>query len=152
MCSVQLSFSVIQMLIVNICILWNNLEDDWKLQAENFCFGPKGNSYQNFTSSHTGIITKLMLRYKSSCCYQSPPPRISYEYDEELFYFATTNQTNTAIIPNPSATELLRPRYNETVATRVFDDYNISARIGEDFRVWYLLDESCVDVYAMFCD
>lgn len=143
--------------------------DGWKLQATNVCFGAKDDSYGKFTLKHTGTITKLKLNHTGEVatlnCWLdrgNVGSRWGCHYaDKHLIHTAITDKDNTIIIPNSNPPyNYLLPGYHGNSSYLQFDGLNITARYGDELRIWYIEDlrdvesdnggRSCTDVYAMF--
>lgn len=148
-----------------------NLDNDWKLQARNVCFGAKGDSYGNFTLTHTGILTKLKLQHKGEGTLNCNVDRSNivsrWGCHENLLWIiiAITNKENKIIFPKPPPSQpyYFLPGYHGNSMFLVFNSYNITATSGDELRIWFLGDlrdwfekytsgTSCADVHAVFCD
>ncbi|XP_057293984.1 uncharacterized protein LOC130622541 [Hydractinia symbiolongicarpus] len=146
--------------------------EDWKLQATNVCFGAKNDSYGNFTLRDDGILTKLKLHHNGdatlNCNFNQGVSHSRWgcaHYATGLLGIAITNEENIIMFPNPPPIHFTYnlPGYNDSSPFIVFQNYNIPAKIDDEFRIWYLEDfglsqeddnsgRSCTDVYAVFCD
>lgn len=154
------------------CFRLPYVADDWKLQATNVCFGAKDDSYGNFTLKHTGTITKLKLKHTGEeatlNCDRYLSNNVGSRWGcysgEKLIVTAITDKNNTLIIPNSNPLHHYSlPGYHGNSTYLQFDYLNISARCGDELRIWYLQDlrdytefnnegRSCTDVHAVFHD
>ncbi|XP_057296007.1 uncharacterized protein LOC130624958 [Hydractinia symbiolongicarpus] len=150
--------------------------DDWKLQATNVCFGVKGDSYGNFTLKHTGTIKKLKLEHTGEEGTLNCRSNVSnvtsrwgcHYFGEERISTVITDKNNRVLIPNFEFLKIrfvqsyYLPGYHGNSPYLQFDNLNISARYGDELRIWHLVDlrdfneeelskgKSCADVYAVF--